>query len=41
MTIPHTSPKTRFFGLHFYRKRYCSKFNHSDVIRPQVPNSVK
>ena len=28
--------KTRFFGLHFCRKQYGSKFNHFNVIGPEI-----
>jgi len=31
ITINDVSPKTRFFGLHFWHRQYRCIFNHFDV----------
>ena len=42
ITTHHLLPKSRSFGLHFYRRQHGSNFNHSVVIGPRkLPNSLK
>ena len=36
LSISHTLPKSRVFGLYFCRREYGSNFNRFDVVGPEA-----